>query len=282
MTARIDPRIMKMEISYKDKTTSYEGFRLAARGAIYSTGKQGKCEIEITNMAEGPRNELLEITSRARLDRSDPNGAQLILFVGRESLGFTEYFRGDLFWSSVSQPPDITVTVQALVGFRASSVVEVQRFSGLAQLREICAAAASSLGVQLNFTATGKQINNFQVNGSAWDTVAAINALGGVSAYLTGTELIVTDIGSPPDRATFTLSAKNGMIGIPEITASGIRATMLWDNRPSIGGRVRIESEFYPAADGEYDIYKIDFDLTTRDNPFYITFEAARPLRKVV
>ncbi len=66
------------------------------------------------------------------------------------------------------------------------------------------------------------------------------------------------------------------MIGIPEFTEQGIKVKMLLDNQTKLGGGLRITSSIYPAVNGDYVIYKLGFDIATRDTPFYYIAEAAR------
>ncbi len=66
------------------------------------------------------------------------------------------------------------------------------------------------------------------------------------------------------------------MIGIPEFTEQGIKVKFLLDNRTTLGGGIQIESKIYPATNGNYVIYKLGFEITNRDKPFYWIAEATR------
>jgi hypothetical protein len=66
------------------------------------------------------------------------------------------------------------------------------------------------------------------------------------------------------------------MVGIPEITEQGIKVKYLLDNVSRLGGGLRISSDIYPAVNGLYIIYKLGFEISNRDTPFYYIAEAAR------
>ena len=66
------------------------------------------------------------------------------------------------------------------------------------------------------------------------------------------------------------------MIGIPEATERGVKVKILYDLETDLGGQIDLTSELNPALDGSYTIYKIDFDLASRDTPWYFDIEASR------
>ena len=67
-----------------------------------------------------------------------------------------------------------------------------------------------------------------------------------------------------------------GMIGIPEATERGVSVRILFDLQTDLGGQIDLTSELNPALDGSYTIYKIDFDLASREAPWYLDIEASR------
>jgi hypothetical protein len=66
------------------------------------------------------------------------------------------------------------------------------------------------------------------------------------------------------------------MIGIPEVTEQGVKVKFLFDSVTKLGGAVRITSVLNPSANGYYVIFKLEFDLTSRDNNFYMTAQCQR------
>jgi hypothetical protein len=103
-----------------------------------------------------------------------------------------------------------------------------------------------------------------------------LNSIGGINAFQDDGVLVVKDAGVPLRNTLKIVSSSTGMIGIPEFTEQGIRVKFLLDNTVLIGSLIRIQSNIYSAANGEYIIYKLSFEIATRDTPFYYIAEAQR------
>ena len=89
--------------------------------------------------------------------------------------------------------------------------------------------------------------------------------------------LVVKDTNSPRGTRIRVVSKSTGMIGIPEFTDFGVKVTMLFDAKIKVGDQIEIISEVYPATNGRYIIYKLDFDLSNRGEAFYYVAECRRP-----
>ena len=72
------------------------------------------------------------------------------------------------------------------------------------------------------------------------------------------------------------LNIDTGLIGIPQFQEFGISVQYLFDGQSSIGTALEIQSDIYPATSGLYTIYRLNFDLASRDTPFYYQAEARR------
>ena len=147
---------------------------------------------------------------------------------------------------------------------------------GSATLKQISQQVAQDTNTILNFQATNKSIANYAFSGAALNQVELVGSMGGVNAFIDDNVLVVKDAFIPLTNTLRILSAETGMIGIPEFTEQGIKVKFLLDNRTTLGGSLRIQSKLYPAANGDYVIYKLGFQIATRDTPFYYIAEAAR------
>jgi len=130
--------------------------------------------------------------------------------------------------------------------------------------------------VQLVFEATDKNIGNYSYTGSTLKQVDKLASSGQVDTFIDDDKLIVKDSKNPLQNVIEIVNMDTGMIGIPEITQQGIKVKYLYNNRSRVGGRIRVKSTLNPAANGDYIIYKLSFDLSNRDQPFYLTAEAKR------
>ena len=191
-------------------------------------------------------------------------------------LRYEHYLSGDIVTSSLTQPPDIAVTLKCLTGNTAKGSVISRNFSGSVKLSQIVNAVAADAGLISNFQATDKNISNYAFSGSALDQVNQLNSYGGINVFVDNGILVAKNGFVPITGALRVLSAETGMIGIPEFTEQGIRVKFLIDNRTTLGGALQIISQQYPATNGRYVIYKLGFQIATREVPFYYIAEASR------
>lgn len=269
----LDPRLLRIGIEISGQLKMYEGLAMTASGTKYANANQNECEVKITNLDQATRDYLLTETSPF-----NKNKTRKILTVeaGRVSQGYSLVFAGDITSAVGGQPPDITMTLKAATGDFAKGDIIARSQPGVTPLRNIAARVAQDLGLALDFQAKAKQISNYSFTGSAVKQVEQLGALGRVNAYVDDRALIVKDYNATLVRRVRTLNLDTGMIGIPEFTEQGIKVKMLFDNQTVLGGGLDITSKLNPAANGVYTVYKLGFELASRDTPFYYIAEATR------
>jgi hypothetical protein len=163
--------------------------------------------------------------------------------------------------------------------FLKTNVIGVGQ-AGQATTFQIANAIAQDNNAILNFQATNKNIGNYNFSGSAINQLSALNALGGINAFNDDGVIVVKDSGKPLKNAIKLVDSSNGMIGIPQFTEQGLQVKFLYDNKAVIGGLMRVKSYQYPAVNGDYIIYKLGFQLSTREDPFYYVAEGQRIITK--
>lgn len=269
----LDPRLLRIGIEISGQLKTYEGQAMTASGTKYANANQNECEVKITNLDQATRDYLLTETSPF-----NKNKTRKILTVeaGRVSQGYSLVFAGDITSAVGGQPPDITMTLKAATGDFAKGDIIARSQPGVTPLRNIAARVAQDLGLALDFQAKAKQISNYSFTGSAVKQVEQLGALGRVNAYVDDRALIVKDYNATLVRRVRTLNLDTGMIGIPEFTEQGIKVKMLFDNQTVLGGGLDVTSKLNPAANGVYTVYKLGFELASRDTPFYYIAEATR------
>ena len=273
MVQQLDPRELRLGVQIGGAFQIFEGLRISAVGAKYADNNYGECEIQVANLEKAARNQLLTETSpynRSRVIK------RVFLDVGRRSTGPSRFFQGDIIRTSVSQPPDVTVTIRALTGLFAATDVITRSHPALIQLSELSQFIANDIGVGLSFQATDKQVANYSYAGGALHQLRKLNEAGDIAAFIDNDTLYVTNRGVPRQGQSRVINRNNGMVGIPEVLEHGVRVSMLWNNEVVVGGSITIESDFYAAAAGTYTVYKLGFEVSNRDKPFYITVEAVR------
>ena len=269
----LDPRLLRIGIEISGQLKLYEGLAMTASGTKYANANQNECEIKITNLDKATRDYLLTETSPFNKNKKRKT---LTVEAGRKSTGYALVFAGDITNAVGAQPPDITLTLKAATGDHAKGDIIATSQPGVTPLRNIAARVAQDLGLSLVFEAKPKQISNYSFTGSKIKQIEQLGAMGRVNAYVDDKTLVVKDFNAPLAKRTRELNLDTGMIGIPEFTEQGIKVKMLFDNQTVLGGGINITSKLNPAANGAYTVFKLGFELASRDTPFYYIAECTR------
>lgn len=273
MAFDLDSRIVRVGIEIAGKLRTYDGLAVSVSGTKFANANQNDCEVKITNLARATRDYL--VTEASPYNKSGTR-KRLIVEAGRTSTGVATVFVGDISSAFVGQPPDVVVTIKAATGDHDKGNVIQRSQPGLCSLRQIAAQVAKDLGLSLNYQCDDRQIANYSFTGGALRQVDQLGAAGRVNAYVDDGALILKNYGAPLAGSTRILDLDTGMIGVPEFTERGIKVKMLFDNQTKLGSGLQVSSIINPAANGSYTVYKLGFELASRDTPFYLIAEAQR------
>ena len=275
MTANaIDQRVINVAIQVSGGTKIYSyPLMIRATGTKYANALQNEAEIILTNLDRETQDYILTETSPYNLNRTPKT---VTLSAGRESYGTAVVYVGNIVTSRVTQPPDIGIVLKCLTGNFIKGNILARSQPGQATLSQISKQINQDLGTLLNFQATDRNISNYNFTGAAPKQVDLLNSFGGINAFVDDNTLFVLNAGKALRGKIKIVNATTGMIGIPEFTEWGIKVKFLLDNQTSIGGGLMLTSQQYPAANGTYIIYKLGFDIATRDTPFYYIAECRR------
>lgn len=269
----LDLRIVKVSIEVNGQLKTYEGLAIYASGTKFANANQNECEIKIFNLAQSTKDFILTETSPFNLNRT-PKRA--IVEAGRVSYGTSRIYVGNIVSSQASQPPDIGVTLKCLTGNFLKGNLVSRFHSSQTSLKTIANAVSNDLGTVLDFQATDRNISNFNFTGASLKQVDALAALGGINTFIDDDVLVIKNANVPLANRTRVLNMDSGMIGVPEITEQGLKVKFLLDNITVLGGGLQIQSKINPAANGNYVIYKLGFEVANRDIPFYWVAEGKR------
>lgn len=271
--APLDPRILQIGIEVNGALKTYEGLAATASGTKFANPLEDECEVRIINLSSDTRAHILTEANPLNANRTPK---RLIIDAGRKSTGTARLFFGDITAVQISQPPDITLTVKAKTGQAQKGMVVARSAPALSGLKDIAGQVAKDLGATLDFQAQDKRVGNYSHSGPALSQVRKLSEAGDVDAYLDGNTLVVKGGNVPLTGRLCILDKDSGMIGIPEITEQGVKVKYLLDNQTTLGGALRILSKLNPAANGDYCIYKLAFEVANRDTPWYWIAEAKR------
>jgi len=274
----LDPRLLRVIIDLGGKPKVYEKLAISVKGTKNTSSIANVCEIRIANIDKPDREKLLtEGTPYSILDRLKNS---VRIDAGRESAGMHQVYVGDITRVNVTQAPDIWLVMRSITGkFLKDTTIELSQ-NKVAKYSTIVDNLADVMGLIPVFLAPDRDISNFSVSGSIMDLMHALGEVSlGVDAYVddVGGRLVIKPRALPDGDDILEVNIDTGLIGIPEFLNLGVRCTVLLTHQIRLGQQIHLTSEAYPATDGFYVIYRLGFDLATRDTPFYYTLTAHNP-----
>ena len=269
----IDPRIVSVSFEVSGVTKTFnEDFTMRIAGQKFANALQNECKVEIFNLDRNTRNYILTETSPFNRNRT-PKIVRVE--AGRVSTGKFLVYQGDVAFSTITQPPDIGLTLKCGTSHFLKGKVGGRTGGKGGKLSIIASGVAKNLGLSLNNQATERTINNYSYNGNAADEVINLNKYG-AQAYVDDTQLVLKEAALPLSGEVVNLSQDTGMIGLPEVTEKGLKVTFLFNSAAKLGGAVNVTSQLNPAANGLFVIYKLNFQIDTREKRFYYIAECLK------
>lgn len=267
MTNAFDPRIVKVGVQINNGAWTYfEDIDIRIQGQRFFSGTSGFFTIKLSNLTRDQRHEFLT-SATPILSVGKP--ANLIVYVGRVSKGTFILFQGQCYTSTVTSPPDISITFRVVDGSALASAIAPNSLGPLTRLSVVSQYVANQLGYNLLFNVTTDiNVANVSYPTNTADLVVYLNTLG-VRACVNNGNLIVTDQNGINQNNGFVLSQQTGMVGIPQATQDGCTAQMLVQAGINIGDQIGINSAVNPSVNGSYRIDQIAVDIANRDNPFF-------------
>ena len=162
--AEIDPRLMRVSIEIDGQIRRYTDLTMRATGIKAANPIQGECEVLITNLEKSVRDYILTETSPFNENRGQKS---ISVEVGRRSTGYSLLYEGNIFKSTVSQPPDQTIRIKCLTGQFQKNNIVINSIGGNVPLSQIAEQVAQDIGAALVFEATDRLISDYSFTGSA-------------------------------------------------------------------------------------------------------------------
>jgi hypothetical protein len=209
----LDPRIVKVSIEINGRLKIYtDPIQLTANGTRYGNALQNECTVTLDNLDVETQDYLLTETSPYNLNRT---AKRVIVEAGRQSYGTAVIYVGNIVRAIVSQPPDITISLQCLTGNFYKGNILSKSWPGITPMSQISAAVANDLNVNLLYQATEKNITNSAYTGDALGQVGNLAQMGNYNAFIDNNTLVVKDAFIPLNNSLRILNASNGIIVIP-------------------------------------------------------------------
>lgn len=270
---RYDPRLMRVGIEVSGGIRWYEDIYMTASGTKYANDLSNECCVKMVNLNKEVRDFILTEVTPYNFIRSPK---RLIVEAGRASTGLFRIFSGDITRAAPTQPPDIGLTINAVSNSFAHGTIVSRSMLQPVKLSELSASVATDLGLELQFEATEKTVANYSFAGSVVRQVGKLGEVGAVNAFVDDARLIVKDTTKPLANVSHVLSARSGMVGIPEQIEHGCRVKYMLEPNTRLGGQLVIDSKLNPGMSGKFIVYRVDFEIANRDVPFYNVVECLR------
>lgn len=270
----IDPRIVRLGIEIDGNLKFYEGLSISAKGVKFTSPNQGQCTITILNLNRETREYLMRESNPFN---NSNQRKSVILEVGRESYGTSVLYTGDIFRVYPTEKPDLGLELKCITGHFNKGKLISRSGQELSSLSSIASGVATDNELGLSFEVPDRNIANYSFTGSPNAQIKVLSNLSDSDVYVDNSILYVKPNGKPKTGATVrVLNKKTGMVGAPKGTENGVKVSMLFDSVSQIGSLLDLTSEINPVLNGTYTIYKLEFDITSRDGPFYLHAEANR------
>lgn len=280
MTSAFNSRIIRVGIQIGGDVEVFENLDIRCRGQKMASSESSICTMKISNLTRTQKNYIMTKASPLAVANNSvlfgpalPREPIIVTVdVGRkDSFSPFRLFFGSCWASTVTMPPDIGIVLTSTTNNLQASTLQPISLGATTDLKQIAQTIASLYGLQLNFTATQKNVANFHYTGGMQQALDKLALCGNIRVQLDGKIMSVYDVGQTVGPfLPFKLNITTGMVGIPEVTESGVKARMLIRPEPQIGGSIIINSQVNPSVNNSVlTISTMNFDLASRDDPFW-------------
>ena len=192
------------------------------------------------------------------------------VYAGYDTTGYGRIFTGDIYKALPSDVPDTWLNIEAKSLFYQNRVPVSYCVSNVT-MQEAGKSVANQLGLEFDWQADSqKRIDVFNFRGSKAQLIEKYNSFGDVIAFEDNGKLRVQNKTSKRKSGQIKLISKEtGMIGIPEPDQFGVKVKCLLDPSLACGDWIKVKSECLKSVNGEYQIYTLDFDITSREQAYY-------------
>ena len=137
----LDLRQVQVSIEVNGVVKTYDGVRIVAFGTKYANALQNEAVISIYNLTKETRDYILTETSPYN---QNPTPKVVRLYAGRDSYGTELVFIGNVVSCTLTQPPDIGVTLKCLTGNFQKGNVLVRQYGATIPLSTLSQQTARS------------------------------------------------------------------------------------------------------------------------------------------
>lgn len=284
----MDPRLLRARFYFDEgnDTVEYgEDYEISFSCSKNVFSYQNMGRIEIRNVRASVRSELLSQFNQFTQRTMKTPFLPVDVMAGRRSYGPSLVYAGNVIKCSLLPPPDIGLVIEV-----ATNQLDKTKWVTYWPQRPIsygnlCKWAATTLGLTPEIHITDA-IFNAPVQNFLGGNQCVLEAIpvyiqryypDQVVAFVDSGSLVVKMINEVvPSLGTVELGYGTPLpfIGIPEWTEFGVKGKVLFTPNLRLGCAVKANSIMNPTINGDYVVGKIDYELTSRQTPFYSSFTA--------
>lgn len=285
---KLDPRILRARFYFdegKDVIEYGEGFEVSFSASKNVFSYQNYGRVEIRNIKASVRAEMLSQFNQFRQRTLRTPFLPVDILAGRESYGGSACYMGNVIKCSLLPPPDIGVVIEV-----ATNQIDKTKWvtywpKAPVTYGSLCRWAADQLDLVPEIHLP-TELDNAPVRNFLGGNQGVLEALpvyiqryypDQVVAFIDDKSLVVKPIEEVvPSLGVVELGYGTQLpfIGIPEWTEFGIKGKVLFTPSIRLGCGVKARSIMNPTIDGDYVVGKLDYELTSRQTPFYVGFTA--------
>jgi len=208
----------------------------------------------------------------------NPSGTKPVLkitagYVNEESI----LFEGELYEAIAGARPRRTLTCQGKTGF-SNKGTQASFSIDNTKLHTVAKSIAEQAGIAYIFDeGTNIGIENYTYSGNLYDAVIGLGSYGrGITAYVEDNVLRIIKDTTTPSTSSSVISSDTGMIGLPQITQTGVIVRYRMNAFVKCNSSIRVISQIIPLASGLYTVIKITHKGDLLGNDWYTEVECRR------
>lgn len=242
-------------------TITLSGLRCIVDIALAGGYLKGALNLRVYGMDMATMNQLVRI---GRISEVRPN--RVIVHAGEGDV-LTKVYDGTIFlaWIDYAGAPDVCLNVEAAAGwFEANKPVDPVSVKGAADVAQLFADIAKSMGASFVNHGVSKKIASPYLWGTAWDQIIALHQAADVNFSYELQTLHIWNKGEYRLEDLTKVSPQTGLVGYPIMTSNGIE--LVTEFRPSVvlGGLINVESSLLPAC-GAWVVDQAAVNLSSED-----------------
>jgi len=283
-----------------------QNFNMAVHIKKNSLAYQNTAEITVTNLPQHLRQQLLTNFNQYRYAQFNEQGlkqpmAQVWIKAGyiRSNSGATSsgygsfspqntaaiIYQGDVTMTDlISGPPNITVRIVAQTHFKDMATYLQAIPSNSTTFKQFVIWAGNMMGFDNNHIFCSTSHDSDLIQNPARSIVAVGQLLRfiqdyyhpDIAAYVDDEYMYVRDMNKIINPGE--ISQIDNFIGVPSWTAWGVRGTVLLDPSIRVGGGAQFTSILNPSMNGLFVVMSLEYHLTSRETPFYVSVEGLPPI----